>query len=239
MPPPSAPITSARSAALFDWFHRNPELSFKEAATAARMAKELRAIPGIEVTEKVGGHRRRRRDEERRRADGAGARRHGRAAGRGKLGPRQRVEGRAGRHRRRREAGHARLRARHAHHLAGRHRAAAGGDEGPWKGTVVFIVQPAEERIGGAKAMLEDGLYTRFPKPDYALAFHVDADLADGQDQRVANGLQYSSADSVDIIVHGVGAHGASPHTGQGPDRHRRADRHGAADAGQPRDRRR
>lgn len=44
-----------------------------------------------------------------------------------------------------------------------------------WKGTVLFVVQPAEERIGGARKMLEDGLYTRFPKPDYALAFHVDA----------------------------------------------------------------
>ena len=45
---------------------------------------------------------------------------------------------------------------------------------------MVFIVQPAEERVGGAKAMIADGLYTRFPKPDYALAFHVDAELRDG-----------------------------------------------------------
>ena len=50
-----------------------------------------------------------------------------------------------------------------------------------WKGTVLFVVQPAEERVGGAKAMIADGLYTRFPKPDYAVAFHVDADLPTGK----------------------------------------------------------
>ena len=57
--PDFAPAVKAdydqRLGALFDWFHRHPELSYKETATAARMAKELRAIPGIEVTEKVGG----------------------------------------------------------------------------------------------------------------------------------------------------------------------------------------
>ena len=85
-----------------------------------------------------------------------------------------------------------------------------------WKGTVLFIVQPAEERLGGAKAMLEDGLYTRFPKPDYALAFHVSSGLATGK-ITASDGIQYSSADSVDITVHGVGAHGAAPHTGKDP----------------------
>jgi len=85
-----------------------------------------------------------------------------------------------------------------------------------WKGTVLFIVQPAEERVGGAKAMLADGLYTRFPKPDYALAFHVASSLATGKFS-ASEGIQYSSADSVDIIVHGVGAHGAAPQTGKDP----------------------
>ena len=94
------------------------------------------------------------------------------------------------------------------------HRLAAMKDR--WKGTVVFIVQPAEERVGGARAMIEDGLYTRFPKPDYALAFHVASDLATGK-VSAAEGIQYSSADSVDIIVHGVGAHGASPNAGKDP----------------------
>jgi hippurate hydrolase len=85
-----------------------------------------------------------------------------------------------------------------------------------WKGTVLFIVQPAEERVGGARAMIEDGLYTRFPKPDYALAFHVAADMPTGT-VSASEGIQYSSADSVDILVHGVGAHGASPNTGKDP----------------------
>jgi hippurate hydrolase len=85
-----------------------------------------------------------------------------------------------------------------------------------WHGTVVLIVQPAEERIGGAKKMLEDGLYSRFPKPDYALAFHVSADDPTGK--IIADpGIHSSSADTVDIVVHGVGAHGASPHQGKDP----------------------
>src|SRR3546814_332385 len=85
-----------------------------------------------------------------------------------------------------------------------------------WKGTVVFIAQPAEERIGGARKMLEDGLYTRFPKPDYALAFHVSAGTPTGK-LIMEPGLNASSSDSVDIVIHGVGAHGASPHKGKDP----------------------
>jgi amidohydrolase len=79
-----------------------------------------------------------------------------------------------------------------------------------WRGTIVFIAQPAEERVGGAKAMLADGLYTRFPKPDYALGFHVNSGMRTGTVSG-ADALMYSSADSVDIVIHGVGAHGASP----------------------------
>lgn len=85
-----------------------------------------------------------------------------------------------------------------------------------WKGTVLFVVQPAEERVGGAKAMLADGLYTRFPKPDYAVAFHVAAALPTGRIS-ASEGLQYSSADSIDIMVPGIGAHGASAHKGKDP----------------------
>jgi len=80
----------------------------------------------------------------------------------------------------------------------------------------MFVVQPAEERVGGAKAMIEDGLYERFGKPDYALAFHVNSGLPTGK-LSASEGIQYSSADSVDIIVPGVGAHGASPHRGRDP----------------------
>jgi hippurate hydrolase len=85
-----------------------------------------------------------------------------------------------------------------------------------WSGTLVLIGQPAEERISGARIMLEDGLYKRFPKPDYALAFHVSADVPSGRIEAPL-GIAYSSSDSVDIIVHGVGAHGASPHLGKDP----------------------
>lgn len=85
-----------------------------------------------------------------------------------------------------------------------------------WKGTIVFVVQPAEERVGGAEAMMKDGLYTRFPKPAYALAFHVGAGFASGK-VSASEGIQYSSSDSVDITVPGIGAHGASPHQGKDP----------------------
>jgi len=85
-----------------------------------------------------------------------------------------------------------------------------------WKGTILFIVQPAEERVGGAKAMVQDGLYTRFPKPDYALAFHIAAELETGKIS-ASEGIQYSSADSVDIRVPGIATHGAAPHLGRDP----------------------
>jgi amidohydrolase len=85
-----------------------------------------------------------------------------------------------------------------------------------WSGTLVLIAQPAEERIFGARAMVQDGLYTRFPKPDYALAFHVAADLPTGRISAPL-GIHSSSSDSVDIAVHGVGTHGAYPHLGVDP----------------------
>lgn len=81
-----------------------------------------------------------------------------------------------------------------------------------WSGTAMFLCQPAEERGGGAKAMLEDGLFKRFPKPDYALAMHVDSKLATG---RVAYRPGYACAnvDTVSITMKGRGGHGAQPHT--------------------------
>jgi amidohydrolase len=80
-----------------------------------------------------------------------------------------------------------------------------------WSGTVVFIGQPAEERGEGAKAMLDDGLFERFPRPDYALALHVDSILATGKVGYLA-GYTLANVDSVDIIVRGKGGHGAFPH---------------------------
>lgn len=85
-----------------------------------------------------------------------------------------------------------------------------------WRGTVVMIAQPAEESSGGAIAMLEDGLYTRFPKPDYAIAFHNSAALPAGT-IGIRSGPTFASVDSVDILVKGVGGHGAYPATTKDP----------------------
>jgi len=85
-----------------------------------------------------------------------------------------------------------------------------------WHGTLVMIGQPAEERIDGARAMLADGLYTRFPKPDYALALHDSAELETGKVGYVA-GYMLASATSVDVTILGRGGHGAYPHTTKDP----------------------
>lgn len=80
-----------------------------------------------------------------------------------------------------------------------------------WSGTVVFIAQPAEEIIAGARMMLADGLYKRFPKPDYALALHADP-LQPAGTVSYAEGLSLAASDTVDVIVKGKGGHGAQPH---------------------------
>ncbi len=85
-----------------------------------------------------------------------------------------------------------------------------------WSGTLMLVVQPAEERVIGAKAMMDDGLYERFGKPDYGLALHVSAGLEAGV-INVVDDSPYAGADTVDIVIHGVGAHGASPHAGKDP----------------------
>ena len=85
-----------------------------------------------------------------------------------------------------------------------------------WSGTLVMILQPAEETGEGAKAMLDDGLYTRFPKPEYVLAFH-DAAGAPAGFIGYAPGYALANVDSVDIEVKGVGGHGAYPHTTKDP----------------------
>jgi hippurate hydrolase len=81
-----------------------------------------------------------------------------------------------------------------------------------WRGTVVFICQPAEERGAGAKAMLDDGLFARFPRPDFAVALHVSPIHATGKIAYRA-GYAMANVDNVDITVHGRGGHGAYPHT--------------------------
>jgi hippurate hydrolase len=201
--------------ATFVDFHKNPELSFKEVRTAKIMARELRAA-GAAVTEGVGG------------TGVVGVMKNG-------AGPvvllRADMDGLPVEEKsgvpypsRARQTGvdgvespvmHACGHDVHITSLVGTARRLAAMKD-RWRGTVIFVVQPAEERVGGAKAMIEDGLYSRFPKPNYALAFHVNSGLSTGT-LSAADQLMYSSADSVDVTVHGVGAHGAAPHTGKDP----------------------
>ncbi|WP_432770762.1 MAG: amidohydrolase [Sphingopyxis sp.] len=85
-----------------------------------------------------------------------------------------------------------------------------------WSGTLVMIGQPAEERGAGARMMLEDGLYTRFSKPEYALAFHDAAQFPAGW-IGYTPGYALANVDSVDITVKGIGGHGAYPQTTKDP----------------------
>ncbi len=85
-----------------------------------------------------------------------------------------------------------------------------------WRGTIVFVGQPAEEAGGGARALLQDGLYTKFPKPDFALGFHDNAQMQTGH-IGVTEGYTYANVDSVNITVRGVGGHGAYPHKTKDP----------------------
>ena len=86
-----------------------------------------------------------------------------------------------------------------------------------WQGTLVMVLQPAEELGLGALAMLEDGLYSRFPKPDYAVAFHDAAAPAPAGTIGFTPGYALANVDSVDITVKGIGGHGAYPHTTKDP----------------------
>ena len=81
-----------------------------------------------------------------------------------------------------------------------------------WHGTLMLIGQPAEETIGGAEGMIKDGLFTRFPKPDFAVALHVSNSLPAGE-VGITPGIFDTSADSLRIIIHGKGGHGSAPHT--------------------------
>jgi hippurate hydrolase len=85
-----------------------------------------------------------------------------------------------------------------------------------WSGTLVLIGQPAEERGIGARAMLADGLFQKFPKPDFALALHDSATMPAGTVGTI-EGFMLANVDSVDITVRGVGGHGAYPHTTKDP----------------------
>lgn len=201
---------------LFLHFHANPELSTLEHKTAARMAEELRAA-GFEVTEGVGGT-----GVVAILKNGAGPLVSMRADMDGLP-----VEEKSGleyastakqtdpitgnevfvMH----ACGHD----VHITSLVGTARQMVARKD-QWSGTLMLIVQPAEERVIGAKAMMDDGLYKRFGQPDYGLALHVTSGIEAGK-IGVSDGSPYAGADTVDIIIHGVGAHGASPHAGKDP----------------------
>src|SRR5688572_2184728 len=195
---------------LYRHFHANPELSFEEYQTGERVAKELRAA-GIEVTDKVS------------KTGVVGLLKNG-------PGPtvmircdldalpvteqtglayasQVKVKGDAG------ETGvmHACGHDIHITNLIATARwFAAHKDQ--WQGTLFFLGQPAEERVGGAQVMLAEGLFTKFPKPDYAIALHCDSALATGK-VGVRGGYALANVDSCDITLVGRGGHGAYPHT--------------------------
>ncbi|MET0363415.1 MAG: amidohydrolase [Sphingobium sp.] len=85
-----------------------------------------------------------------------------------------------------------------------------------WSGTLVMILQPAEEIGAGAAAMIADGLFTRFPRPTHAIAFHDAANLEAGK-IGYTPGYALANVDSVDILVRGTGGHGAYPQTTKDP----------------------
>lgn len=200
---------------LFEHFHRNPELSFLEHKTAERLAAELRDA-GIEVTEGVGGTGLVGMLEN---GDGplvlVRADMDGLPVKEDTGLPYESQATQVDQTGREVPVMHACGHDVHITSLVGTaRRLVALRDQ--WSGAVMFVGQPAEERIGGAKAMLEDGLYERFGVPDYALAFHVSAGDPAGK-VKLESGLIMSSSDSVNISVFGIGAHGASPHRGKDP----------------------
>lgn len=200
---------------IYDDFHANPELSFMEVRSAGILAAEARRL-GFTVTEKVGGTGvvavmkngpgpvvMVRAD-----MDGLPVTEQTGLPGASKV----RVTTAEGV-----ETGvmHA---CGHDTHMTAwigvARRLAANKDK--WSGTLVMIGQPAEERGAGARMMLEDGLYTRFPKPEYVLAFHDAAQFPAGM-IGYTPGYALANVDSVDVLVKGVGGHGAYPHTTKDP----------------------
>jgi amidohydrolase len=81
-----------------------------------------------------------------------------------------------------------------------------------WRGTLIMVGQPDEEKVGGARAMIKDGLLTRFPRPDYAIAIHDDAGMAAGT-VSVTPGFLLASSTAINVTIFGRGGHGAHPHT--------------------------
>ncbi|HIG28495.1 MAG TPA: amidohydrolase [Verrucomicrobiales bacterium] len=201
---------------LFDHWHRNPELSLVENKTAARLAKELRTT-GFEVTEGVGGTGivaimkngpgpmvMMRAD-----MDGLPVEEKSGLSNSSTSTQKSPITGQMV------PVMHACGHDVHITSLVGTARRMA-DMKTQWTGTLMLIGQPAEERVLGARMMMKDNLWKRFGKPDFALAFHVWSGGEAGK-LAVSDGSPYAGADTVDIIVHGVGTHGASPHRGKDP----------------------
>lgn len=201
--------------ALYTHLHSNPELSFQETASAARMAAEAKAA-GFTVTTGVGG-----KGVVAVMVNGAGPVLLIRAdmdglpvkeetglsyasAATGKAPDGSIVP-----------VMHACGHDIHMSVWAGVARAMAKA-KSQWSGTLVMIAQPAEEMIGGADAMLKDGLFTRFPKPQYALALHDDNRMPAGK-VSVPPYRALAAGSSVDLDVFGIGGHGAYPATTKDP----------------------
>jgi hippurate hydrolase len=206
----------AHLAGLWDHFHRNPELSLVEFETAERMASELRAA-GFTVTESVGGTGLVAMLE-----NGAGPLVMMRADMDGL--PVEENSGLANASRAQQESPitgetvftmHACGHDVHITSLIGTARQMVARKD-QWSGTLMLVVQPAEERGLGAKAMRDDDIWGQFGLPDYALAFHVSSNDVAGR-INVSEGSPYAAVDTVDIIIHGVGTHGAHPHRGKDP----------------------
>ncbi|GER06293.1 putative amidohydrolase [Iodidimonas muriae] len=200
---------------LYTHLHANPELSFQEANSAARMTEELQSL-GFEVTPNVGGH------------GLVGVLKNGEGptllirADMDAL-PVQEMTGKP--YASSVTAVEQNGQDVHVMHACGHdvhmtvfvgtaRRLAAMKDQ--WSGTLVMIGQPAEERGAGAKAMISDGLFQRFPRPDYNIALHVSSSLEAGRIAYVP-GFALANVDSVDITVKGVGGHGAYPHSTKDP----------------------
>jgi amidohydrolase len=194
---------------LYEQLHANPELSLQEERTSARMAEELSRL-GFEVTPHVGGY------------GVVGVLRNGSGPtvlvrtdmdalpvveGTG-LPYASTVKAKDGQGR---EVGvmHACGHDAHMTVFVGTARVLTAMRD-RWRGTVVMIAQPAEERGLGAKGMLDAGLFTRFPRPDFCIAEHVTPSLAAGQ-VGVVEGYAFANVDSVDVTIRGLGGHGASP----------------------------
>ena len=209
--------------AAYKALHAAPELSHHEEKTSAFVAKELRAL-GYDVTERVGKY-------ERPEWTGYGVV----AILRNGAGPTVLVRGDmdalpveektglpyASTVKTKNDAGqdvsvmHACGHDIHVTSLVGTARLLAQLKD-RWHGTLVLVGQPAEETIDGAKAMLADSLYTRFPKPDFAVALHDNADLETGK-VGIVPGYALASSSSVDIIVRGLGGHGSKPEATKDP----------------------